>query len=118
MAHLNRRSDDTQDGQRHRVLELVESTGAKVFARGVVPVLLAIIGFFLVRTLNQVADNQQRQDARNEEQARDMAQVKSDVRVITTRLDEGVVRQVNTNTQTIQAHEQRLQVLERTVKTP
>lgn len=96
----------------------MESTAAKVFARAVVPVLLAIIGFFLVRTLNQVANNQERQEARNEETSRDMAQVKSDVRVITTRLDEGVVRQVNNNTSTLQNHEQRLQVLERTVKTP
>ena len=41
MAHLNRRSTDIGDGERHRVLELVEGTGAKFVARMVTPALLA-----------------------------------------------------------------------------
>lgn len=118
MAHPSRRSDDPSDGRRHVVQDVVESTAAKVIARAVVPMLLAIIGFFLLRTLNTVADNQERQQTRQEEQGRDIAQVKSDVRVMTTRLDEGIVRQVNSNTQKIDDLDRRTQLLERTVKTP
>lgn len=111
MAHLNRRSDDPQDGQRHRVLEAVESTQAKVIARVVTPMLLtALLG--VVLWIGQAALSRQ------EEQRDDISQIKSDVRDLNTRMTEGVVRQVNTNAEAIHDHEQRLQVLERTVDTP
>lgn len=118
MAHPHRRHDDPDDGKRHVVQDVVESTAAKVFARAVVPVLLAIIGFFLVRTLNEVADNQRASAQTQADQGRDISQLKSDMRVVTTRLDEGVIRQVTGNTQRIDDHEKRIQLLERTVKTP
>lgn len=118
MAHLNRRSDDPDDGKRHRVLEAVESTQAKFIARLVVPVLLsalvAISGFIGTRLLAQL-------DA----QGSDIAQVKSDVRVLSTRFDEVALQQVRGNTARLDQVEKkdveqdrRIDALERTVKTP
>ncbi len=52
------------------------------------------------------------------EQGRDMQTVKSDVRDLNTRMTEGVIRQVNSNSTNIADHEKRLQVLERAVRTP
>lgn len=112
--HQHRRSTDTDDLHGHRLQAAADSTAAKVVNRLVSPVigvLITVIGFFLVRTLNDVAANQL-------EQGRDLAQVKSDVRNINTRLDEGVIRQVNANTQQITDHEHRIQAIERAVPTP
>lgn len=112
--HQHRRSTDTDDMHGHRLQAAAGSTAALVMNRLVSPVLgilLTIIGFFLVRTLNDVAANQQ-------DQGRDIAQVKSDLRNINTRLDEGVIRQVNANTQQITDHERRIQAIERAVPTP
>lgn len=112
--HQHRRSTDTDDMHGHRLQAAADSTAARVMNRLVSPVvgiMLTIIGFFLVRTLNDVAANQQ-------DQGRDIAQVKSDLRNINTRLDEGVIRQVNANTQQITDHERRIQAIERAVPTP
>ena len=118
MPHLNRRTEDPDDGRSHVIQHAVESTGLKVVARVVVPALLAVLGFFLLRTLSNVEEGQKSSARAIAEQGLDIGQVKSDVRNINTRLDEGVVRQVNANTSIIGEHEKRLQVLERTVKTP
>lgn len=112
--HQHRRSTDTDDMHGHRLQAAADSTAARVMNRLVSPVvgiMLTIIGFFLVRTLNDVAANQQ-------DQGRDIAQVKSDLRNINTRLDEGVIRQVNANTQQITDHERRIQAIERAAPTP
>lgn len=118
MAHLHRRSGDTDDGKRHRLLEVVESTQAKFVARLVVPVLLSalvvISGFIGTRLLAQL-----------DTQGNDIAQVKSDMRVLSTRFDEVALRQVASNTDRIGQVEKkdidqdrRIDALERTVKTP
>lgn len=112
--HQHRRNSDTDDMHGHRLQAAADSTAARVFARLVSPALgvfLSIIGFFLIRTLNEVANNQQ-------EQGRDIAQVKSDVRNINTRLDEGIIRQVNASAEELKDHERRIRAIERTVKTP
>ena len=112
--HQHRRSTDTDDMHGHRLQAAADSTAARVMNRLVSPVvgiMLTIIGFFLVRTLNDVAASQQ-------DQGRDIAQVKSDLRNINTRLDEGVIRQVNANTQLLTEHERRIQAIERAVPTP
>lgn len=111
MAHLNRRTDDPNDGQRHRVLEAVESTQAKVVARLITPALIAAL-------IGVVVWIGQRALAKQEEQRDDIAQIKSDVRDLNTRMTEGVIRQVNSNTERITEHERRLQNLEGVVKTP
>lgn len=103
----HRRSDDNEDLQGHRLQAAVDSTTAKFLARYLVPVLLAWMAWQGKEGLGEL-----------KEQRGDIAQMKSDIRVVTTRLDEGVVRQVNNNTQQLVDHEKRLQVIERTVKTP
>lgn len=118
MTHLNRRTSDDDDGKRHRVLEAVESTQAKLISRVLVPVLLTALlgvsGFVGARLLRQL-----------DSQGDDIAQVKSDVRVLSTRFDEVTLRQVESNTQRIGMTEKkdveqdrRIDALERTVKTP
>lgn len=106
------------DGRRHRVLDAVESTQAKVIARVLVPLLLTALlgvsGFFGGRLLRQL-----------DTQGDDIAQVKSDVRVLSTRFDEVTLRNVESNTARIGSVEKRdveqdrrIDALERTVKTP
>lgn len=118
MANPQRRSDDPDDGRSHVIQNAVESTGLKVFARVVLPTLLAAIGFFLLRTLSSVEEGQKTSARAIAAQGIDIGQVKSDVRNINTRLDEGVIRQVNANTQNLADHEKRIQLIERTVRTP
>lgn len=96
----------------------MDSTWLKVFARLVLPLAMTVIGFFLVRTLVNVEEGQRNSAIASAEQGRDLSQVKSDVRNITTRLDEGVVREVKTIGDRQQDHEKRIQVLERTVRVP
>lgn len=116
MAHLNRRMTDDDDGKRHRMLEAVESTQAKIISRVLVPVLLAgllaVSGFVGGRLLRQL-----------DTQGDDIAQVKSDVRVLSTRFDEVTLRQVESHTSHIDALEKkdvdqdrRIDALERTVR--
>lgn len=118
MTHLNRRTSDDDDGKRHRVLEAVESTQAKLISRVLVPVLLTALlgvsGFVGARLLRQL-----------DSQGDDIAQVKSDVRVLSTRFDEVTLRNVESNTARIGQIEKkdidqdrRIDALERTVKTP
>ena len=114
MSHPNRRADDPHDGRRHFVQDAVESTTAKVVARYGVPLLLAWMA-----TQGREALDVQRQ------QGSDISQVKSDVRVLSTRFDEVALRQVASNTSNIeQIHKKdieqdsRIDALERTVKTP
>ena len=114
MSHPNRRAEDPNDGKRHLVQNAVESTFAKVVARYGVPILL---GWMAWQGRNAL-DVQKQQGA-------DIAQVKSDVRVLSTRFDEVALRQVVSNTDRIGQGEKkdieqdrRLDALERTVPTP
>lgn len=118
MAHLNRRSDDPSDGRRHRVLEAVESTQAKVVARVITPALLmALLG--VVVWIGQSALQRQ------EEQRSDIAQIKSDLRVLSIRFDEGALREIASHTSRIEMgdkkdveQDRRLDAIERAVRTP
>ena len=114
MAHPNRRSDDPDDGKRHIVQNAVESTFAKVLARYGVPVLLGWMAW-------------QGREALGEQklQSADIAQVKSDLRVMSLRFDEVGLAQIKSNANRIDLVEKkdidqdrRLDALERTVKTP
>lgn len=119
--HQHSRNSDAEDPQAHRLLAAAESTTAKVMNRLLTPVLalvLAVLGFFAVRLLNDVAANQRQQADNQVQQGLDIAQVKSDVRNLNTRLDEGIIRQVNQNTQSMQDLDRRVRVLERAVPTP
>lgn len=114
MSHPNRRAEDPNDGKRHLVQNAVESTFAKVVARYGVPILLG----WMAWQGRDALDVQKQQGA-------DIAQVKSDVRVLSTRFDEVALRQVVSNTDRIGHGEKkdieqdrRLDALERTVPTP
>lgn len=109
--------DDTGHGQ-HRLQAAVDSTQAKFIARVIVPVLLTgllgVSGFVGARLLRQL-----------DTQGDDIAQVKSDVRVLSTRFDEVTLRTVESHTARIGQLEnknvqqdQRLEALERKVKMP
>ena len=107
----HRRSDDTDDQHGHRLQAAVESTFAKSVSRLVTPALLTCLlvvsGFVGTRLVSQLDD-----------QGHDISKIKSDLVVVSTRLDEGVIRQVNDNGKRIDKLEDRVQVIERAVKTP
>lgn len=106
MTHPNRRSTDPDDGERHAVLQLVESTAAKFIARVLLPIVVSALCALTMWVGRNALD-------RIDDQGRDIAQVKSDLRVISIRLDEGVIRQVDQNKEVIDDHEHRIQLLER-----
>lgn len=109
--HQHRRMDDTDDGSAHRMERAAESTFAKVLTRFGMPVMLAVIGWFLIQANNRI-------EATQASQGKDITQIKSDVRDVNTRLDAQVIRQVDSNTKHIDKLEDRVQTLERSVRTP
>lgn len=79
----------------HRLQDAVESTAAKVITRVVVPILLAIIGFFVIRLV-----------AEQDTQGDDIVAIKQAQAVTNTLLAERVIRQIDTNT-AVNASQQR-----------
>ena len=118
MTHLNRRTSDDDDGKRHRILELVESTQAKAISRFLLPIGLSVIGFFLAADRSDNKEWRKAQDERLSVFADKIDATRSDVLVMRTQMTSQVIRQVDGNTNRIDDHEKRLQTLERTVKTP
>lgn len=100
-------NDDTQ----HRLQQLAESNVAIAGSRLVTPALL-LITIGLVSWIGVGFSTQLAQ------QGRDIAEVKTDVRVLGTRLDAQVIRQVDHNTKRVDRLEDRVEVLERSVPTP
>ncbi len=88
--HAHRRNDDTDDMQGHRLQATVDSTFAKFSARVVTPLLLTGLtvfgGFLGTRLITQLDD-----------QGRDISKIKSDLIVVSTRLDEGALRRIDEN---------------------
>lgn len=118
MAHLNRRSDDQDDGKRHRVLEIVESTQAKAISRFLLPIGLSVIGFFLAADRSDNKEWRKAQDERLSMFNDKIDATRSDVLVMRTQMTSQVIRQVDDNSDRIDDHEKRLQTLERAVPTP
>lgn len=114
----SRNHDELDDGKRHRVLELVESTQAKALSRLLLPVVLSVIGFFLVADRNDNKEWRKAQDEKLAVMTDKVDATRSDVLVLRTQMTAQVIRQVDSNTDRIEDHEKRLQILERTVKTP
>lgn len=110
-VHAHRRQGDHDDSTGHRMEAAAESTFAKLLARFGTPVMLGIIGYYVVQSNNRVEGAQ-------EVQGRDIAQIKSDVRDVNTRLDAQVIRTVESQGRHIDNIEQRVQLIERVVKTP
>ncbi|PRH82625.1 hypothetical protein [Arenimonas caeni] len=104
--HTHRRRDDTDDTKGHRLEAAAESTFAKLLNRFVMPILFGVVAFFVSDTLKDIRSGQ-------EAQGQAISELKTEFRVLTTRLDEVVIRQVNANSGQLVNHEQRLQALER-----
>ena len=102
----------TEDVQPQRGLDrMVESKVALTGSRLVTPLLLMVcIG--LISWIGAGFSGQLAQ------QGRDIAEVKTDVRVLGTRLDAQVIRQVDQNTKRVERLEDRVEILERSVPTP
>lgn len=98
-------NDDAHD-RGHKLEAAAESTLAKWLSRFGVPALLVVIGWFLTRTTDRIETMQA-------QQGEDIAQVKADVRVLGARLDEGVIRQVESNSKRLDGIEGRVNQLER-----
>lgn len=98
-------TDDAHE-RSHRLEAVAESTLAKWISRIATPALLVLLGWFLVRTTDRIETTQA-------QQGEDLAQVKADVRVLGARLDEGVIRQVESNSKRLDGLEGRVNELER-----
>lgn len=116
--HEHRRRDDSEEAQQGRLQRVAESGAAVAVSRLLTPALLSVcVGLlaFIGSGINKRFDDQAQVSA---QQGRDIAEVKTGLQVVATRLDAQVIRQVDSNTQHIDKLEDRVQVLERSVSTP
>lgn len=111
--HTHHRRDDTDDTKGHRLEAAAESTFAKMLNRFGMPLLLGIVGFLGSEQLKDIRSGQDAQAKLQAAQARETAEMRTEIRVLTTRLDEVVIRQVNANGSQLIDHERRIQSLER-----
>lgn len=100
------------------IADKVNSTVSKVLSSWVWPTMMAILGFLIVDKLRGIEAGQVDARARAEMAATDIAAVSSRVALLDARLDDRVIRQVDTNTTQIKELDQRVRVIERVVKTP
>lgn len=100
------------------IADKVNSTVSKVLSSWVWPTVMAILGFLIVDKLRGIEAGQVDARARAEMAATDIAAVSSRVALLDARLDDRVIRQVDTNTTQIKELDQRVRVIERVVKTP
>ena len=112
--HNHHRRDDTDATKGHRLEAAAESTFAKLLARVVTPFLVAIIGYFLVGTMEDIKEAQQQLHRGQIDQGAEITQIRTELAVVNIRMDERVLRQVDANSKVIESHERRLQALERT----
>ena len=101
-----------------RIERAAESSIAKIGARIVTPVLLTITLIVLGALGNSLMQSQKKQADGQDDLAKDVAAIKSDVRDTRTVLSERVIRQIDSNSKRIDAVEQRLQIVERAVRLP
>lgn len=95
----------------HRIRDAVDSTALKTWARFVWPVAISIIGGLSVARLGSIEGSITRNADNLASQSVAIEALRSEMRVMSTRLDERVIRE-------IENHERRIQALERAVKTP
>lgn len=121
-VHAHRRHNDDDDVTGYRLQAATESTIAKAVARFGVPLLLAALSVLGGLAFNDIKTDIQSEIASSASDRRqtgqDIAQIKSDVRDLNTRLDAQVIRQVDQNTRRMESFEARIQTLERSVRTP
>lgn len=112
-------TDSQHSEPRHGVIDAkVNGTASKVFAAWVWPVVMAVLGFLIVDKLRGIEAGQIDARSRAEVAASDIAKVSSHVALLDARLDDRVIRQVDSNTTQIKDLDQRVRVIERVVKTP
>lgn len=102
------------DHKGHRLEAAAESTFAKMLNRFGMPILLGVVGFLGGRQLEDIRAGQDTQARLQAAQAKEVSELRTEFRVMSTRLDEVVIRQVNANGAQIVDHERRIQILERT----
>lgn len=103
-VHQHRRHDDDDAPRLQRIARSEFAVAAAQFGT---PILLAAC----IGLIGWIGNGF---NARLDEQGKDLQQVKSDLRVLGTRLDAQVIRQVDSNTRHISNLEGRVQDLERT----
>lgn len=111
------RPHDQSDGT-HRIVDVVDSTAAKMASRFLLPALLSVIGFFMVTLLGDIRGSLAEQEQKYETLDKSVNGMATTLQVLNTRLDAQVIRQVDSNTARLSEHEKRIQTLERSVKTP
>lgn len=116
--HEHRRNNDADDLTGRRLEAIAESKYAKLIASIGVPILISVLGVYMVADRSSSKEVTVRMETAQAEQGKDIAQIKSDVRDVNTRLDEGVIRQVDSQGKHLDNIEQRVQVIERVIKTP
>lgn len=105
------------DEHQHPKLDaLVERSEAKLLSRYAVPVLVFLLLAVTTYTSNELLRRSDARDANDTKQNEDIAAIKTKVEVLNTKLDAGVIRQIETNRTTIEDHENRLQRVERAVR--
>lgn len=107
----NSRQGDDDTMPDNRIEAVADSTLAKKLTQWVMPAMLGVIGGLLLQANSRIEQTQA-------EQGLDIAQIKSDVRDVNTRLDAQVIRQVDSNTKAIDKLGDRVSTLERAVRTP
>lgn len=106
------------DVPERRIDRAADSAIAKIGARIVTPVLLMVTITLLGFIGNSVIESNKEVALKQDAQGKDIDQIKSDVRNVNTRLDERVIRQVETNTDDIRNLKDRVETIERVVRTP
>lgn len=81
--------------EHHSGLErMVESTGAKAFTRFVVPLMLAMIGWFCLDTLGGIRKTQDSQGETIRKQGESLAEVSTGLQVLNAKIDYSVIHQL------------------------
>lgn len=92
-----------------------ENAIARIWAKEGTRILIAVIAFLGSIAWNGIKTDVQGVKSEQAEQGAKITSMQSDVRSINDRLDAGLVKQVDGNTKRIDAIEQRVSTLERTV---
>lgn len=79
---------------RERVEKATESTMARTFTRFGLPVMVALIGWFMRGELADIKDAQRDAAAKQQKTSESVSRVESDVRVINVRLDVQVINRL------------------------
>lgn len=80
--------------QASRLQAATDSTLAKAMARFVMPALVALIAYFSNDAFNDIRANQEKQAVSDQQQSLQIAEVRSDVRLLNAKVDFSVLQQI------------------------